>query len=348
MIDLSTANLNQLVIHRVGNKSEAQEIRFSKSPIRLKDSLIKELVVKYFTSHFSFSEFYHLAHDGKLNLNEVFTYAGEIFDNKQEFYNQSVNLAKHLYDQSSHPKVKGGEFYITYFTGCTVDGEDVDAIGLFKSESRETYLKVYPTDDNFEIDYEDGININKLDKGAIIFNIEKEEGYLVAIIDTVSKGYEAQYWKDDFLHVRSRQDEYNHTKNVMSLCKNFVTECLPEEFDVIKADQVDILNRSMKFFKEKDKFNLKEFSDEVIGQPEMIDSFNSYKRQYQSDHQVQVEDDFEISAPAVKKQNRFFKSIIKLDKNFHIYIHGSRQMIEKGKDETTGMNYYKLFFKDEA
>jgi hypothetical protein len=347
MIDLSTANLSSLVIHRVGNKSEAQDIRFSKSPIRLKDSLIKDLVVKYFTSHFSFTELYHLAHDGKLNLNEVFTYSTEIFDDKQEFYNQSVNLAKHLYDQSSHPKIKAGELYIAYFTGCKVDGTDVDAIGLFKSESRETYLKVYPTDDNFEIDYEDGININKLDKGAIIFNIEKENGYLVAIIDTVSKGYEAQYWKDDFLHVRSRQDEYNHTKNALNLCKNFVIECLPDEFDIIKADQVDILNRSMKFFKEKEKFNIKEFSDEVIGQPEMIDSFKSYKRQYQSDHQVQVEDDFEISAPAVKKQNRYFRSIIKLDKNFHIYVHGSRQMIEKGKDETTGMNYYKLFFKDE-
>jgi len=145
----------------------------------------------------------------------------------------------------------------------------VDAIGLFKSESRETYLKVYPTDDNFEIDYEDGININKLDKGTIIFNIEKEKGYLVAIIDTVSKGYEAQYWKDDFLHVNPREDEYHHTRNALTLCKNFVVEQLPEEFDINKADQVDILNRSMKFFKEKEKFNLKEFSDEVIGQPEL-------------------------------------------------------------------------------
>ena len=348
MIDLSTAELRNLVIHRVGNKSEAQEIRFSKTPFRIKDPITTDLVFKYFTSHFSFTEFYHLAHDGKINLNEVFSYSSEIFDNKSELYNQSVNLAKHLYDQSSHPKIKGGELYITHFSGCTVDGKDVDAIGLFKSESKETYLKVLPSDDNFEIKYEDGININKLDKGAIIFNIEKENGYLVAILDTVSKGYEAQYWKDDFLHVKPREDDYHHTKNVLNLCKNFVVECLPEEFDIIKADQVDILNRSMKFFKEKEKFNLKDFTDQVIGQPEMIDSFRDYKRQFQSDHQVQVEDDFNISAPAVKKQGKIFKSIIKLDKNFHIYIHGSRQMIEKGKDESTGMNYYKLFFKEEA
>lgn len=29
-----------------------------------------------------------------------------------------------------------------------------------------------------------------------------------------------------------------------------------------------------------------------------------------------------------KKQNRSFKSIIRLDKNFHIYIHGDRKLIE--------------------
>ena len=41
------------------------------------------------------------------------------------------------------------------------------------------------------------------------------------------------------------------------------------------------------------------------------------------------------------------KSVIKLDKNFHIYIHGERQMVEKGFDEVKQLNFYKLFFKEE-
>ena len=59
-------------------------------------------------------------------------------------------------------------------------------------------------------------------------------------------------------------------------------------------------------------------------------------------------DNFEISVHAVKQQAKVFKSVLKLDKNFHIYIHGNRQLIEKGFDEATGRNYYKLYFDNES
>jgi hypothetical protein len=47
----------------------------------------------------------------------------------------------------------------------------------------------------------------------------------------------------------------------------------------------------------------------------------------------------------VKKQSRGFKSIIKLYKNFHIYGHGDRKMIEQGSDEKG--KYYRLYFDEE-
>ena len=61
-----------------------------------------------------------------------------------------------------------------------------------------------------------------------------------------------------------------------------------------------------------------------------------------------MEGSFEISAQAVKRQARVFKSVLKLDKNFHIYIHGDRELIEKGFDETVGKHYYKLYFEQES
>ncbi|HWV68418.1 MAG TPA: hypothetical protein VN105_21315, partial [Chitinophaga sp.] len=67
-----------------------------------------------------------------------------------------------------------------------------------------------------------------------------------------------------------------------------------------------------------------------------------------SHFQQDIPDEFEISAPAVKKQQKVFKSILKLDRNFHVYIHGNREMIERGFDEATNMNYYKLLFENEA
>ena len=37
----------------------------------------------------------------------------------------------------------------------------------------------------------------------------------------------------------------------------------------------------------------------------------------------------------------------KLDKYFHIYVHGGEQLIEQEYDEVRGMKYYKLYYKEE-
>jgi hypothetical protein len=42
------------------------------------------------------------------------------------------------------------------------------------------------------------------------------------------------------------------------------------------------------------------------------------------------------------------RSVIKLDKNFHIYVHGGEKMIQKGYDPETGMQYYQIFFNEES
>jgi len=202
--------------------------------------------------------------------------------------------------------------------------------------------------DGFSIESEAGTNIHKLDKGCLIFNTEREKGYLVSVVDNLNKGAEAQYWIDHFLHVQPRNDEYYQTKNLLNLCKSFVVEKFPEQFDVSKADQAEMLNKSVKFFRENDNFDLDDFAGEVMQAPEMISSFKSYKTEFEVEHNMKLNDNFDISNTAVKKQSKFFKSVIKLDKNFHIYVHGDHQQIVKGFDQASGMNYYQLFFKEES
>jgi hypothetical protein len=109
-----------------------------------------------------------------------------------------------------------------------------------------------------------------------------------------------------------------------------------------------MLNKSVKFFRENDNFDMEDFTNEVIQAPDVISSFKSYKTEFEVEHNVKLTDNFDISTSAVKKQSRFFKSIIKLDKNFHMYVHGDNQQIKKGFDQATGMNFYQLFFKEES
>ncbi|TWR28801.1 nucleoid-associated protein [Mucilaginibacter pallidiroseus] len=352
MVTFFEASLDTISVHHVGNQSQGEMYSLSDEPLELKDEVIPALLLQYFLKPFEkANEVYHLMHSsGDLFLNEVYNFTTKVFEDQQKFQEASDQLAKHLYSVSTHPNIKGGEFYVTYFKQVQIEGDLLDAIGIFKSENKETYLKVYPDQGGFAVDYEqEAININKLDKGVLIFNIEKDNGYKVVVVDKVTGGQDAAvYWKDEFLQLRIRNDSFNQTTNTLGVYKNFVTQKLDEEFDMSKADKIDLLNRSMKYFKEKETFDLDEFAEEVISNPEAITSFKNFKTQYEEEFDSPIADSFEISGNAVKKQARVYKSVLKLDKNFHIYIHGDKDLIEKGFDDGKAMNYYKVYFKEEA
>lgn len=337
--------IKSITVHNVGSKLNQENIHFSKKLLAINEEM-SNILIGHFLFHFKSNEYFNFYHDIDLNMNEVFVCVNKIFENKDSLQEQSVNLAKHLYEQSTHPKIKGGEFYTVYFKDCIIDGETVDAVGLFKSENKDIFLKIFPSTDGFEIESEKGININKMDKGCLIFNTEKEKGYVVAVVDNTNKGNDAEYWIDDFLHLRPRKDDYYNTQNVLSLCKNFVKKELPQHFEVSKPDQVDMINKSVKFFKDNENFNMTEFANEVISNPDIIQSFNHFKSSFQQDYDVEIADNFAISESAVKKQARSLKSIIKLDKNFHIYIHGGRELIEQGEDKKG--KFYKVYYKEES
>jgi len=347
-MQIELANFERIYTHFVGNKADEEGITISKTPLQLQDESLRGLLLNYFLQPFKNKEYNHFHHEADINLNELYSYASAIFADPDSIYLQSINIAKHLYEQSKHPMIKGGELYVVYFDDCVIDGENTDAIGLFKSETKETFLKIFPQGDGYEAISDQGIDIRKLDKGCIIVNSEKENGYKVCVVDQTNKSAEAQYWKDDFLKIISRKDSFHYTQNYMNMCKSFVTDKMPEDFDVSKTDQIDLLNRSVNFFKKNESFDMQEFTREVIQQEELIDSFKNYKTKFQEDHNMPVVDEFEISNTAVKKYSKVFKSVLKLDKNFHIYIHGDKDLIERGRDDASGMNFYKIFYREES
>lgn len=350
MISFYEASLAELSIHRIGNKSQDEFYILSDQSVTIQDDTLSNVLQQYFLGPFEkVNEVYRFFHpNADLNLNEVYHFATEIFKDGTQFHENSKELAKYLYEVSGHPKIKSGELYLAYFENVQIEGELHDAIGIFKSETKETYLKVSPENSGFGLSYEEeAININKLDKGCLIFNADQEEGFRVAVIDQTNRSAEAVYWKDEFLKLKIRNDNFNQTTNVLGVYKNFVTEKLDQDFEISKADKIDLLNKSMKYFKEKESFDLDEFSNEVIGNAEGIASFKDYKKNYEEEFDAPIADSFDISGAAVKKQARVYKSVLKLDKNFHIYIHGDKELIEKGFDDDKSMNYYKVYFREE-
>jgi len=349
MVTHFEAALDKISIHKIGNKGQDEHCRFSEKGIALNDELLSGLLMQYFLHPFEkINELYRLYHpNDNLLLNEMYHFAIAIFTDPDSFHENSIQIAKHLYEVSTHPKIKLGELYVVYFKNLQIEGDLLDAIGLFKSENKETYLKVSPQPANFSIDYEqEAINIKKLDKGCLLFNTDKEEGFKLAILDQTNKTAEAVYWLDDFLKVKVRNDNYSQTANTLSMYKNFVTQEMEGEFALTKTDKIDLLNRSIKYFKEKDTFDVDEFANEVIDNTKAIDLFKTYKSNYEEDYDTPIGDSFSISDAAVKKQSRAFKSVLKLDKNFHIYIHGNNELIQKGTEDN-GRKFYKIYYENE-
>jgi hypothetical protein len=349
MITFLETKLQSLSIHKTGNKHLEEPLRLSEQPLVLEDDILSDLLMQYFLQPFEkVNEIYRLNHSsGKLQLNEVYHFAENIFSNAENFHENSCQLAKHLYELANHPKIKSGELYVVHLNNLQIEGELHEAIGIFKSEQKEPYLTVSQEETGFTLQYQqEAINIKKLDKGCIIFNTEKEEGYKIAVVDNTNRT-EAAYWMDEFLQLKVRNDNYNQTNNVLSVYKTFVTEKLDTVFEASKADKIDLLNRSINYFKKNDHFDLEEFSNEVIANEEGIAMFKDYKKQYEQEFDAPIDNSFAINNSAVKKQARVYKSVLKLDRNFHIYIHGNKELIEKGFDEEKNMNYYKVYFKEE-
>lgn len=303
-------------------------------------------LIKFFLQNFDGKEeAWNFTHEDDVKFNEISAYATEMFEGA-ELMDVSKKVARHLYESSVHPNIKGGELFVVSLSKVVYDGKNVSALGLFKSETKDTFLRFVSKNNNLEVENEIGVNINRLDKGCLILNHTDEKGYYVFTLDS-SNRTDAKYWTDDFLGITPRQNEFTFTKDVLSMTKDFVAKVLPSEFPVSKAEQVELLNKSVNYFKGNESFSMQSYEEAVLGDEKMIDSFHRHKEAYEQEREVELKDDFAISDSAVKKQERRMKSVIKLDKNFHIYVHGGEQLIEQSYDEERGMKCYKLYFREE-
>ncbi|MEO0580585.1 MAG: nucleoid-associated protein [Bacteroidota bacterium] len=349
MLDLSQARLTTLAVHKVGNKIKEEGIVKSKDLFDF-DEDMGQLLEDYFLKPFKAEEFFKFAHDTDINLNEVYTFCKNIFeDSRENFLEHSVALLQHLYSVSMHPHIKSGEFYVAHFRECMVEDTPLEAIGLFKSENKDIFLKVEGKEDDVDMTAEQGINIKKLDKGCLVFNTYADDGFSVLMVDKSSE--DTAYWRDDFLHVTRIQDNSFQTESFMTLTKDFCEEVFAREQD--KKEQVVFLNKSLNYFNKNKEFDLEDFKEEVIVQPEYQDQFDDFRRHREDIESLPpAEEGFAISKYAVRSMKKNFKSLIKLDNEIEIRlppkkVEEASEYLERSFDEQRGMFYYKIYFSDE-
>src|SRR3569833_2306364 len=137
MISFFEVSIASLAIHRVENRLNEEGYVLSEVPLPMEDELLGSLLMQYFVTPFTkTNEVYHFYHaNDDLNLNEVYHFAESIFEEPGSFHAGSGQLAKYLFEAGNHPKIKGGELYVALFRNLQIEGELLDAIGIFKSET---------------------------------------------------------------------------------------------------------------------------------------------------------------------------------------------------------------------
>lgn len=349
MINLFNTQIENLSIHRVGNKSRNEEIFLSEQPYRLSDEttpLIKEFFFKPFRD--KEEVYFQFAHDVDLEYNDMFNFATQIFNNPDKAHDVSKQITKHLYEQSNHPHIKNGEVYVTYLTRVSIDNREVDAIGIFKNEIKSDFIQFEENGSNLEMILQQGINLQKLDKGCIIFNYKKEEGYKILTVD--SNKYDARYWLEHFLSVDAFQDENFMTKKYLKFCQDFAKDVVLPAED--KKEEVLFMNRAVNHFAKNDNFEETNFLNEVIDNSDLISEFKNYKVDKGEKYSIEDVSSFPIANAAVSDARKKMKNVIDLDTNIQIKLNlmnpeSAEKYLEKGWDEEKQMYYYLVYFNKE-
>ena len=349
MINLFNTHIETLSIHRVGNKSRNEALFLSEDQYGLNDEIVP-LLKEFFLKPFRDKEenYFQFAHEVDLEYNEMYKFALEAFENPSNIHNISKNITKHLYEQSSHPHIKSGEVYVTHLTNISIDNNVVDAIGIFKSEIKTDFLQFEEKGMTLEMILQQGINLNKLDKGCLIFNYKKEEGYKILTVD--SNRYDARYWLENFLSVDAFQDENFMTKKYLKFCQDFAKEVVLPAED--KKEEVMFMNRAVNHFAKNDQFEETAFLNEVIDNPDLISEFKSYKVDKGEKYSIEDLTSFPIANAAVSDARRSIKNVINLDTNIQIKLdfinpESAEKFVEKGWDEEKQMYYYLVYFNKE-
>jgi hypothetical protein len=343
MIDLKTAEITSCILHRLGN-AQAEENNFlSKGEIQFSEqeaSELKKILCKPFIAPMQVHRFTHP--DG-LAQNEMYTHISDVFANPNELASISKEITQLLYRLSSDFTIKAGELFFVLIDDITTEAGKTNGIAIIKMDSSTKFIKTNALSQSLEISFDKGLMTKNIEKAVLILNDDYQDGFYVYPFEKTIG--ETNYWDKYFLKSAARTDEYRQTNVLLNTYREYVMNELPTE-QYSKKEKIDLIQGSMDFMIENnDAVNVEDFIAKQFAEPEHQDNYKASLKVYVADNDVELQDTFSTSKEAISYQRKKFRSIIKLDKNFHIYVHSNEDLIERGLDEKG--KFYKVYFKEE-
>lgn len=348
-MDFSQARIKHIIIHEIGNKIRNEKLFLSSCLQNIDDNLEETLLYYFLKSFLTNQELLNFYHNSDLNLNEVYSYSKNIFleDNEMSFIENSKNIAKHLYEFTLHPKITRGELIVVEITDIKFNNQLVNLIGIFKSENKESFLKVIRNTDNINLQGEKGINISKIEKGCLVFNSNINDGFTVLNIDNMNQSTE--YWTKKFLNIRPVKNSSHKTKEMIKICKVFSDEILSSKYN--SEVEFSFNNNYINYFEDNESYEINSFVETIFKNDDIKKEFFNFHERNKESFDINFFDSFAISHTDIKKEKKKINNVIKLDTNLELKVllnkEDGTKNIEKGYDEEKGMSYYKIYFNEE-
>jgi len=349
MIKRSRVAISKFIIHKVGNKFNSATNIFSEDVVTFDEEsyeLMKPFLLKPFGN---VTESFRFNHHSNIELNEINNYSAQVFADPTTFVSVSKHIVSHLFEQSNSAQIKTGDVIVALFEDIEYKEVVTQALGIFKIENKIDFFQTFMEKDILDVVVQKGISTKKLDKGCLIINTTDAEGKVVLSVDT--NNYDAQYWIKNFLSVKYADDNNQHTQNYIEMCKDFSEEVIKEDFGVHEKSK--FLAKTVDFFKENEQINIHDFKDFIFEEDEDKKTrFDDYKKQFETENEVLVRNQFAVSDIVLKKQKQKIKTEIKLDTNIQIKLdidapHAAAEYLEQGYDEERKMKFYKVFYNEE-
>ena len=341
----NSAKISELTIHHVGNPSTEDQTVLSDHMVYIENQEIEKALLNHFFEITKTLELWKF--DDRFSDHPLHEDVDKMFNEDSNFMECSGDIANFLTKQSNHPQIKSGELIVAKISDVLLDDELVEVVCLFKMETQKRMFRIDRESGKAELSLLYGFDPKQIDKACLIFKVEEQDGYRICVRDKSSSTGDAKFWMGDFLRIKRHADDYYQTEGVIEATRYFVHNHLKPTYDMDKTDEAHIMARSKNYLQSKDKYDTESYASDVFEADEIAGQFRTYQSEYNLDSGNEVSEEFAIHPAAVKKQNRFFKSVLKLDKNFHVYVHGDRSRIRKGVDDT-GRKYYMLFFDEES
>ena len=349
MITRKNASISKFIIHKVGNKFNDTKNAFSEKIVDF-DEASYNLMLPFLLRPFnSVVQSYRFNHHANIILNEINSYAKQMFSEDDAFVDISKHIVTHLYEQSTSANIKTGDVLIVMFEGIEFNEITTNALGIFKIETKVDFFQTYLENNSYDVLVQKGISSKKVDKGCLILNQTDAEGNIILSVDNNS--YDAQYWINQFLNIKYADDANNHTQQYIELCKEFSTEVLKTSYGA--QEQNTFLAKTIDFFKEHEVVNIERFKEDVFDEDKHKSLFDDYKKTFESERNTVMRNQFDVVEAVVNKEKKKIKTDIKLDTNIQIKLdidapETSSEYLERGFDEDKKMFYYKVYFNVEA